>query len=223
MSVADSITNALLRFGRPMTLRRKTWSGNSYTTQDVQVFGVTEGPLSEQLTSGVAGAGEATVTFSNAQIAAADWPGPPEKLDELVIDDGEVRTIRAVETKYLGTQVLVFVAKVLALNYDRMIRIERSTVTGVDDYGAENVGWVELATVQASKLDLSGDETEAAAQLQALVVTRFRVPWSEDLADLNPKDRVVWPLTDGTIYEIKGVKELQFKNGFEILTTALAS
>lgn len=222
MSVADSITNALLRFGRPMTLRRKFWQDDSYTTQDVQVFGVTEGPLSEELVSGVSGTGEATVTFSNAQIAAAGWPGPPDKLDEMIIDDGEVRTIRAVETKFLGSQVLVFVAKVLALNYDRMIRIERLGAPVDDGYNTVPGEWADLATVQASKTDLSGDEAREAAQLSAVVVTRFRVPWSEEIADLDATDRIVCPPIDGEIYEIKAVKELMLKAGFEILTVKAA-
>lgn len=216
MGVADSITNALTRFGRPMILRRKTWVGDVAQTQDVTVYGVTEGFLSEELASGISSAGEATVTFSNAQIAAAGWPGPPDKLDEMIIDDGQVRTIRAVETKYLGQEVLVFVAKVLALNYDRLIRIERATPT-TDQYGDETHAWTELATVPASKIDLSGDENEVAAQLSALVVTRFRVPWSAEIADVTARDRVVY---GGKVYEIKAVKELQFKVGLELLTVS---
>jgi SPP1 family predicted phage head-tail adaptor len=218
MTVADSITNALLRFGRPMTLRRKVWNGDQPMTQDVTVYGVTEGPLSEELVDGVSSAGEATVTFSNAQIAASNWPGPPDKLDEMIIDDGQVRTIRAVETKFLGPQVLVFVAKVLALNYDRLVRIERYAVTGTDDYGGDILGWVGLVTLPASKVDLAGTENVVAAQLGAEVTTRFRVPWSSEIADLTAADRVIYPTVNGKVYEIIAVKEMMLKAGFEIFT-----
>lgn len=218
MSVADSITNALLRFGRPMTLRRKTWVGDVASAEDVQVYGVTEGALSEQLVGGVSSSGEATVTFSNAQIVSAGWPGPPEKLDELVIDDGEVRTIRSVETKFLGTQVLVYVAKVLAINFDRLVKIERLGETGRDAFNEPIIAWSELDTVPASKLDLAGTENLVASQLSSEVSTRFRIPWTAEIADLSAADRIIYPSVDGDVYEIKAVKEVMLKGGFEVHT-----
>jgi SPP1 family predicted phage head-tail adaptor len=218
MTVAESITNALTRFGRPMVLRRLTWNGNEATATDVSVYGVNEGFLSIQLTDGQSVSGTTKVTFSNAQIAAAGWPGPPRKLDELIIDDGQVRTIIAVETKYLGLEVLVFEAQVQALSFDRLITIQRRTVTQ-DGYGQEVETWTELAEVEASKVDLSGDEVPAAAQFAATVATRFRIRWDSELADLSPLDRIVY---EGRTYDIKVVKEQQFKVGFEILTVAEA-
>lgn len=218
MSVADSITSALTRFGRPMILRRKVWDGNQHSSVDVSIFGVSEGYLSLELTDGSSIAGTAKVTFSNAQIAAASWPGPPQKLDEIIIDDGQVRTIEAVETKYLGSEVLVFVAEVQALSFDREIRIERYTATDTE-MGGETQEWAELATVIASKVDISGSEDPAAGSIQAAVVTRFRVRWAPVLADLSPLDRVVY---EGRVYDIKAVKEQQLKVGIEILATASA-
>jgi hypothetical protein len=110
MSVADSITNALLRFGRTMTLRRNAWANGVATPTDVTVFGVTEGYTPQELVNGIM-QGDSKVTFSNAQIAAAAWPGPPAKNDQIVID-GRTRTILGVESKYLGTDVLVHVVQV---------------------------------------------------------------------------------------------------------------
>lgn len=218
MSVADSITNALLRFGRPMTLRRLTWAGEVATPTDVTVYGVTEGPLSQQLISGQSAPGTINVTFSNAQIAAASWPGPPQKLDQLIIDDGQVRSILAVETKYLGTQVLVFVTEVLPLSYDRDIRIERRQLT-FDAYNQPVEAWVTLATVIASKIDLSDEEKLRAAQVGASITTRFQIRWEPAVADVNATDRIV---LDGRVYDIVGVKEIGLRIGLEISATAAA-
>lgn len=204
-----------------MTLRRKTWAGNFATAEDVEVYGVTEGYLSVELVEGASPPKSAQVTFSDAQLSAAGWPGPPIKLDELIIDDGQVRTITAVETKYLGPQVLVYVAEVQSLSYDRLIRLERGTTT-TNDYGEEIATWGELATVVASKTDLSGDEKTEALQTSALVVTRFRIPWSAAVASLSPLDRVVYPAIGGRIYNIQAVKELQLRVGLEILATGQA-
>lgn len=202
-----------------MVLRRSFWDGHQLGSVDVNIYGVSEGYLSLELTDGQSIAGTAKVTFSNAQIAAAGWPGPPRKLDELIIDDGQSRTIQAVETKYLGTEVLVFVAEVGALSFDREIEIQRLTVIGQDDFNANIEDWALLATVEASKVDISGREDPAAASIDAAIVTRFRVRWQPVLADLSPADRVVY---DGRTYDIQAVKEQQLRVGIEILATASA-
>jgi Phage head-tail joining protein len=222
MTVSDSITNALLRFGRPMTLRRLTWAGDVATPTDVSVYGVSEGLLSHELADGMAAPANVKVTFSNAQIAAASWPGPPRQLDQMIIDDGQVRTILGVETKYLGGTVLVFVCDVQALSYDRYIRIERATSVTDPDSGEPILTWAELATVVASKVDISGNEKFEGNEVSATVLTRFRVPWSATLSTLGGMDRIVHPASNGKIYDIQTVKEQQFKVGLEIFATARA-
>jgi hypothetical protein len=107
MSVADSISAALLRFGRPMTLRRTTLhDDNTTTNQDVTVYGHTTGyspsPLVQEVTQGMTG-----VTISNKQITAAGWPGPPAKGDVMLFDNRRT-VIQSVEPKYLGATVLVY-------------------------------------------------------------------------------------------------------------------
>lgn len=110
MSAADSITNALLKYGRPMTLRRNAWANGVATPTDVTIYGVTEGYQPQELVNGVT-QGDSKIKFSDAQIAAAGWPGPPQKLDQ-VIADGRTRTILAVDPQYLGTQVLAWFVQV---------------------------------------------------------------------------------------------------------------
>lgn len=221
MTVADSITNALLRFGRPMILRRLTWAGDVATSTDVTIYGVTEGQLSHELSDGMSSPGTIKVTMSNAQIAAAGWPGPPRQLDQMIIDDGQERSILGVETKYLGPSVLVFECQIQALNFDRYIRIERATVTQSES-GEDIQTWSELATVFASKVDVSGNEKFDGTSISAVVLSRFRVRWTAQLAGVNAKDRIVYPAVGGRIYDIETVKEEQFKVGIEIYTSAPA-
>jgi hypothetical protein len=104
VSVATSIANALVRFGRPMTLTRP---GGATVT----VYGTLDGSIAQKLGLNVA-QNESVVVFSNSEIAAASWPGPPSKLDTMVIDTRK-RTIQSVESKYLGTEVLVHVCRIL--------------------------------------------------------------------------------------------------------------
>jgi hypothetical protein len=107
MSVADSISAALLRFGRPMTLRRPTLNSNGTTTNtDVTVYGHTVGYSPSALVESVT-QGNTSITISNTQIAAAGWPGPPKKQDVLIFDSRRC-VIQSVEPKYLGTTVLVY-------------------------------------------------------------------------------------------------------------------
>lgn len=106
MGVSESITNALIRVGRPMTLRRR----NTSPPTDVSVYGVSKGYRPAELVGQIK-QGDSEVTFSNAQIAAASWPGPPVAGDYMVID-GKERSVAAVEPKYLGPVVVVYVCQV---------------------------------------------------------------------------------------------------------------
>ena len=108
MSVADSITGALKRFGRPMTLRRLTLTpGGVQTRLDVTVNVTTKGASASELIANQTQA-DTIITFSNAEIALAQWPGPPKK-DDRIIDGATTKEVLAVETKYLGGEVLVHV------------------------------------------------------------------------------------------------------------------
>lgn len=46
------------------------------------------------------------ITISNAEIAAATWPGPPRKGDQ-VISDGKTLTVQAVLVQKVGTQTIM--------------------------------------------------------------------------------------------------------------------
>lgn len=96
---------------------------------------------------------------------------------------------------------------------DRRIRLERLTVTQ-DAGSGENIEvWAPLATVWASKRDVSDGERRAAAEVQAELSTRFQIRYSIEVADLNAKDRLI---CEGKTYAIVGTKELGRHDGIEI-------
>lgn len=106
----------------------------------------------------------------------------------------------------------------LAGKLDRRIRLERATVTQ-NDLGEEIPTWGLLATVWASKRDVSDGERIAAAEVSAEITTRFQIRWDSSWSDLNPRDRLV---VDARIYGISGVKEIGRREGLEITAAARA-
>ncbi|MCZ8310947.1 MAG: hypothetical protein O9320_08835 [Magnetospirillum sp.] len=105
---AAKIARALAVNGRPMVLKRRT--GTTTTTTDVTVNGVAQNYAPETLVGDIL-QGDAKVTISNAEIAAASWPGPPSRGDMIAIDS-RTWSVRGVETKYLGSVVLAHVLHV---------------------------------------------------------------------------------------------------------------
>ncbi len=95
---------------------------------------------------------------------------------------------------------------------DRRITLQQATVT----YDALNnpvQTWVDLATVWAARMDLSDTERVAAAEVGAAMTTRFQIRYSEQVAVINPKDRLTF---DGRTYEIVNVKEIGRREGLEL-------
>lgn len=102
---ASKIAVALLRYGRAMVLRRRVGTTSAFT--DVLVHGVTQTYKPGELLGGLV-QGDQQVTISDADIDAADWPGPPRKGDIIIID-GRTWALQGAETKYLGDAVLAHV------------------------------------------------------------------------------------------------------------------
>ena len=106
--------------------------------------------------------------------------------------------------------------KLLAGKMDRRITLQRATVT----YDALNnpvQTWATLATVWASKEDISDSERVAAKEVGAEITTRFQIRYSTDVSDLNPKDRLTY---NSDTYQIVGVKEIGRREGLEITSVA---
>ena len=107
---------------------------------------------------------------------------------------------------------------------DRRITLQRAQdIPNAFNEGEPN--WVDLATVWASKEDVSDAERSRAGQTEAVITTRFQVRlpdrryWAGDGPDLNPKDRLVY---GRTVYAIVAVKEIGYRERLEISATARA-
>lgn len=109
MTAAAKVASALTKYGRAMVLKRLVGTGP--TTTDVTVYGVAQGFKPEEFSGDVI-RGDQRIQISNAEIAAAAWPGPPRKGDKIVVD-GRAWVLRAdAETKFLGDAALAHVLHV---------------------------------------------------------------------------------------------------------------
>jgi hypothetical protein len=95
---ASRIEDVLRRKGRAFQLRRRI--GTSNTFNDVSVLGLAVGYAPEELVGGIT-QGDKRAILSNAEIAAAGWPGPPRRGDILVID-GQPYTVQAPDPRWIG-------------------------------------------------------------------------------------------------------------------------
>jgi SPP1 family predicted phage head-tail adaptor len=101
---------------------------------------------------------------------------------------------------------------------DRRVTFRRATVTQ-NALNEDVSAWADLATVSASKEDISDAERMRAAQTGASVTTRFQVRYSSVTASLTPRDQLV---CEGRLYDIAAKKELGRRDGFEITANAQA-
>lgn len=106
----------------------------------------------------------------------------------------------------------------LAGNLDRRIQILRNDPTA-DALGGQADDWREIATVWASKLEISDAERLRASEEGSTVTMRFQIRWSPTVADLDPRDRLVF---DGRTFDISAVKEIGRRDGLELTAGARA-
>lgn len=102
---------------------------------------------------------------------------------------------------------------------DRQIKIERFTVSK-NDLNEDVKTWGTLATPFAAKGYRSAKEGQNAAEIAAMRILRFEVLWTPQLADLNPKDRIEYPVGEGIYFNITEVTELGRNEGLEIFAVA---
>ena len=101
---------------------------------------------------------------------------------------------------------------------DRRVTLRRFTVTK-DAFNADTKTWADLATVSASREDIRDSERVQAQQVGAKITARFKIRYSSQVADLNPKDELV---CEGVTFGIAAVKQIGRRHGLEITATALA-
>jgi SPP1 family predicted phage head-tail adaptor len=86
---------------------------------------------------------------------------------------------------------------------DRRITLQRATETD-NGYATVQSAWVDLASVWAKLMPMSGAERLAALENAAFANARFLIRKSTDVADLNAKDRLVYGSVN---YDIANVRE----------------
>ncbi|HMQ94604.1 MAG TPA: phage head closure protein [Amaricoccus sp.] len=97
---------------------------------------------------------------------------------------------------------------------DRRITIERPTY-GTDAFGGAPVSaWVPIGTVWAEVTPVSDGERWRAAELAAVITTRFRIRWG---LGVTVEDRIIY---GGREYAISGVKELGRQRWQELTASA---
>lgn len=102
---------------------------------------------------------------------------------------------------------------------DRRITLQRATVA-INDFNEGVDAWEDLATVFAHRRDASTGESYRAQEVGAQITTRFTIRHSATVADLNPRDRLIY---QGVVHEITGVREMERNRWLEIDCVAKAA
>jgi SPP1 family predicted phage head-tail adaptor len=95
---------------------------------------------------------------------------------------------------------------------NRRAILQRATVT-FDNFGGEVETWGTLASVWIHRRDASAGESYKAQEVGGQLSIRFTIRYSSDVADLNPRDRVLYA---GGVYNITGVRETKRNRWLEV-------
>lgn len=101
---------------------------------------------------------------------------------------------------------------------DRRVTLRRATVT-TNDFGEEVQSWADIGTVWAARAEVSNRERFAAQEIGAELVARYRIRWSQLVADVSPLDRIV---AGGREHNITGVALIGRNEGLEITAATRA-
>lgn len=100
---------------------------------------------------------------------------------------------------------------------DRVIIIQKA-ISAKDDFNNDvETPWFDFLRTRASKQEVRDSERIAAQEVGADIDIRFQVRWSSKVAQINPKDRLIF---EGRTFRIIGIKELGRRIGREISATA---
>lgn len=94
---------------------------------------------------------------------------------------------------------------------DRRITFQRRTVTRDTNTGRDTITWPDVATVWASKTELTGRELLLAQQMVATAEVRFNIRWRSDLL---ASDRIS---CEGKTYDIQHLAEIGRREDLDIL------
>lgn len=99
--------------------------------------------------------------------------------------------------------------------FDRRVTLHRVGIVE-NEHGDKVQGWSELATVWAAVRPSPGSERLASAEAAANAPTVVTIRWSSMIADLNPADRLEYPVGTGQFFNIVSVVELGRRGGLQI-------
>lgn len=89
----------------------------------------------------------------------------------------------------------------------------------MNGFNEPELTWNTLATVWASVVPVSDGERMRAGETLGSKQSRFTIRYSSTVANVDPKDRIVF---DGKTYDVNGVKEVGRREYLEITATARA-
>jgi len=99
---------------------------------------------------------------------------------------------------------------------NRRITVQKNTPTRSASGGVKPA-WTTHATLWAAKRDQSGTETFSAGAERAAIRTIWRILYSSEAAAITAQMRITY---DSKTYWIEVIKELGFREGYEIETEA---
>ncbi len=95
---------------------------------------------------------------------------------------------------------------------DRRVELQRATVSP-NDFNEPVETWTTLASVYGNRRDVSASEAYRAQEVGGKISTRFTIRYSSAVADVNPRDRLLF---HGVVYNIVAVREKQRNRWLEI-------
>jgi len=105
----ERIAALISQFGQPVTLQRMTGT-TTQVRHEVVCQAIVRGYEPVELIGGIT-QGDRQVAISNAEIADAQWPGPPRVGDRCVID-GRTTTIQDCDIRRLRNEIVLHLIQV---------------------------------------------------------------------------------------------------------------
>jgi head-tail adaptor len=108
---------------------------------------------------------------------------------------------------------------------DRFIDIQSQTAT-TSDSGEQILTWENFVSRRAASITpVQGSERFINPQVAAQDQIEFRIRYFADVADLSPRDRIIYPAADGSpgdpdprhVYNILAVNEIGRREGLRIV------
>lgn len=95
---------------------------------------------------------------------------------------------------------------------NRRCLLQRATVI-TNEFNEQIELWTTFAAVWCGKKDASASESYRAQEVGAEITMRVTIRYSSDVAELNPRNRLIF---DGVTYNITGVRETDPQRFLEI-------